>query len=301
MNQEKWSKELERISNRNYRNMDKELYNFYKETLKKLKFEVKKYIEEFEELSYSKRLEVQRQLEIAFILDEILWGLSNNVQPVIYKYIEYELVEGYYGSWYNIENQINTNISFKTLNKSYIESLLDKKINGKNFSKRLYEYREQLAREVTNALIQGAKSGKGYKDIAKQISELTEANYKRSLRIARTEGGRVQSTVRQKYYKEAKAKGIDIKKRWIATLDEKTRESHADLDGVTIGVDEKFIYDGYEADGPRLFGIAALDINCRCSTISIINGIGPNIRKDNITKEVIKYKNYNEWRRRRIG
>jgi len=301
MIQDKWSKELERISNRNYRNMDKELYNFYKETLKKLKIEVKKYIEEYEELSYSKKLEIQRQIEIAFIIDEILWNLSNNIQPTIYKYIEYELVEGYYGSWYSLENQINANLSFKTLNQTYIETLLDKKINGKNFSKRLYEYRDKLAKEVTNALIQGAKSGKGYKDIAKQISELTEASYKRALRIARTEGGRVQSTVRQKSYQEAKAKGIDIKKRWIATLDEKTRESHADLDGVTIEVDGKFVYDGYEADGPRLFGVASLDINCRCSTISIVNDMGSDIRKDNITKGFIKYKNYNEWKKRRVG
>ena len=47
--------------------------------------------------------------------------------------------------------------------------------------------------------------------------------------------------------------------------------------------------------GPRMFGKPQEDINCRCTTITIVNGIEPELRKDIETKEIIKYNNYNEW------
>lgn len=297
MNQlDKWNKELELLSKASYKKMDKELYTFYKEALKKLKVEIKKYIDEYEELSFSERLQAEKSIKTANRIDEILWNLSDKAQPRVYEYVRSEIEDGYYGSWYTLEGKENIQVDFSMLNESYIERLVDKKVSGKNFSKRLYEYRDKLAENVTSSLLNGAIAGKGYAYVAKEIGELTEADYKRALRIARTEGGRVQSTVRQKAYEEAKDKGIDLQKRWMATLDKRTRHSHQELDGQTIGVDEKFIFNGYKADGPRLFGIASLDINCRCTTISVVNDIDPAVRRDNETKEFIEYKSYKEWK-----
>lgn len=301
MNQlDKWNKELERLSKKSYKNMDKELYNFYKDTLKKLKIEIKNYIEEYETLSFSERLQAERSIKTANRIDERLKELSENIQLKIEDYIKNEADRGYYGTFYSIEGNAEVQIDFSMLNEDYIEELVNKKVNGKDFSKRLYEHRDKLAKEVTSALLNGAITGKGYRSVAKEIGELTEANYKRALRIARTEGGRVQSTVRQKAYEEARDKGIDLEKKWLATLDKKTRHSHQELDGQTIPIDDKFIFNGNEADGPRLFGEPSLDINCRCTTISIVNGIAPEIRKDNETKEIIDYKSYKDWKKDKV-
>ena len=87
-----------------------------------------------------------------------------------------------------------------------------------------------------------------------------------------------------------------IQKQWIATLDEKTRSSHADLDGQIVDIDDYFTSSlGNKALGPNLFGVAEEDIRCRCSTLTVVNGISPTTRLNNITDEVIDYESYEEW------
>lgn len=78
-------------------------------------------------------------------------------------------------------------------------------------------------------------------------------------------------------------------------MDKKTRHDHRELDGQTVEVDEKFTIRGHTAEGPRLFGVASEDVDCRCTTIEIVDGIAPEVRKDNETKTVIQYKSYSEW------
>lgn len=292
---DKWNKELERLSSVSYKDMDKELYTFYKDALKKLKIEIKQYTDSYAELSFSKRLEVEQQINTAKRIDEILWELSDNVQPRVHQYAAGEVVSGYYGAWYALEGAENIQLDFPILNENYIERLIEKKVAGKTFSKRLYGQRDDLAERVTTALLNGAVKGHGYDRVAKEVGELTEASYKQALRIARTEGGRVQSTAKQKAYKEAEKKGVKLEKQWMATLDRKTRHSHQELDGQTVPVDGKFKFNGYEADAPRLFGRASLDINCRCTTIAVVNGIAPDVRRDDESNETIKATNYKEW------
>lgn len=292
---DKWHKELDKLSSRRYKRMDGELYNHYKDTLKSLKKELKSYIENYDQLSFSKRLEVENQLKMAQRIDGIISELAGSTQQTVAQYVHDELQQGYMGVWYALEGAENIQLDFGMLPERYIEQLVNKKVDGKTFSKRLYNNRDDLADRVTTTLLSGAVRGDGYAKVAKQVGELTEANYKQALRIARTEGGRVQSTAKQRAYQEAKAKGVNIKKKWLATLDKKTRHQHQELDGQTVEIEEQFEFKGNKADGPRLFGVAGLDINCRCTTITEVNGISPDLRKDNENKEIIKYNSYNEW------
>lgn len=292
---DKWNKELETLSNRRYKKMDGVLYNYYKDTLRQLKFEVQDYLGHYDELSFSKRLEVENQLKMTRRIDEILVELSGKATQTITEYVTEELQQGYYGTWYALEGAENLQIDFGMLPERYIEQLVHKPVNRRVFSRRLYYHRTDLAERVTSALLDGAVRGVGYAKVAKQIGELTEANYKQSLRIARTEGGRVQSSAKQKSYEDAEAMGIKLEKQWMSTLDEKTRTSHQVIDGQRVKINEKFTVDGEQADGPRLFGVAGLDINCRCTTIPVVNDIVPEFRVDNTTGEHIKYTNYQDW------
>lgn len=292
---DKWNKELTRLSIANLKETDSKLYNHYKDALRLMKVEIKSYIDNYENLSFSKRLEVERQLQMANKIDAILSDLNKWSESDIRKNIEKEIKVGYYGTWYALEGAENIQLDFAILPEKYIEELVNTGINGQNFSERLYRRRNLLANNIKTTLINGAAMGKGYREIAKEIGEHTEANYKQALRIARTEGGRAQSASKQKAYQEAKDMGVRIKKRWLATLDRKTRHQHQILDGQTVEIEEQFEFEGNKADGPRLFGVAGLDINCRCTTITVVNGISPELRKDNENKEIIKYNNYKEW------
>lgn len=292
---DKWNKELEALSKKRYKKMDNELYNAYKDGLKQLKLEIKQYIDAYDSLSFSKRLKVERQLEVAIRINDIINKMGGKEEQLLRNFISDEGTQGYFGTFYALEGAENIQINFAMLPDDYISELVNKPVAGKRLSTRLYINRTKLAQEATTALLQGAFKGEGYAKVAKRVGELTEANYKQSLRIARTEGGRVQSAAKQKSYEDAETMGIKIEKQWMSTLDEKTRTSHQEIDGQRVGVNEKFTVDGKQADGPRLFGVAGLDINCRCTTIPVVNDIAPEFRVDNTTGEHIKYTNYNEW------
>ena len=240
-------------------------------------------------------MEVENRLKTANRIDGILNDLNSWSDAEIRRYIENEIEVGYYGTWYALEGAENVQLDFGILPERYIETLVNEKVNGQTFSKLLYKKRDELAERVTSALLTSAINGKGYAYAAKEVGELTEASYKQALRIARTEGGRAQSTAKQKAYKEATEKGVQLEKRWLSTLDKKTRHSHQELDGQTVAVDGQFNFNGHKADGPRLFKRASLDINCRCTTVAVVNGIAPDVRKDNLTGEQIEYTNYKDW------
>ena len=57
----------------------------------------------------------------------------------------------------------------------------------------------------------------------------------------------------------------NILKRWNTMEDEKVRGTHADIDMVTVGIDDKFYtYDGDSALAPGGFSLPENNINCRC-------------------------------------
>jgi len=292
---DKWQQELERLSEKNYEELNSELFKFYKGALIDIKKQIKSYIDNYDMLSFSRRLEAERLLAVAEAIDEILSQTTNDVQEAILEFIEKEAKNGYYGVWYALEGTASLQLNFPILDNEYINELVFKKIDGMTFSERLYERRDELAKKVTDELQMAYLRGDGYQKVAKRVNEHTEATYKQALRIARTEGGRTQSSAKQRGYEQAKKIGVKLEKQWLSTFDKKTRHDHRELDGQTVPINGYFKINGYKAKGPRLFGVAKEDINCRCTTIAIVNGITPELRKDNETKEINKYKNYKDW------
>lgn len=80
------------------------------------------------------------------------------------------------------------------------------------------------------------------------------------IRVAETDGHRV--------YQDGGyqgAKGIAKTKTWQTMLDDRVRDQHDYLHGMTVDMDKKFYtYDGASARYPGDFGVPSLDINCRC-------------------------------------
>lgn len=293
---DKWQKEIERLSFFEENAVNKKLFKYYRQALIDIKKDMKEFMDNYEKLSFSKRLEAERLLQNGKQIDKILRDMNKEVNNTIEKHVKGAAERGYYGSWYALEGITGLNLDMNMLPEKYIKELVNRPVKGQRFSSRLYKHRNQLAKETTGALLDAARTGKSYAVAAGRINELTEASYKKALRIARTEGGRVQSTTKQRSYVEAKKKGVDIQKQWMSTIDGRTRHSHQSLDGQIVEVEEKFeSEDGYEADGPRLFGIAKEDVHCRCTTITVVKGVSPELRANNTDGEIGDYKNYNEW------
>lgn len=83
-------------------------------------------------------------------------------------------------------------------------------------------------------------------------------------RIADTEMHRIANTAAL----ETARRGGATKKTWATMLDDRVRETHDYLEGVTVGIDDEFItYDGDRAQFPGGFETAENNINCRCELL----------------------------------
>ena len=112
-----------------------------------------------------------------------------------------------------------------------VRKVIDKEVAGKTWTERVREYFE---------------------------NEGTVADI---VRIAETDAHRIANTSALESAKKAGA----TKKTWVTMGDEKVRDAHVYLDGVTVGIDDDFYtYDGDHAPAPGMFLTAENNVNCRC-------------------------------------
>lgn len=124
---------------------------------------------------------------------------------------------------------------------------------------------QSLKVDVMREISRGIAQSLSYEEMARNLSNTTEVDYNKTLRIAKTEGHRIQQEATYNLQREAVKKGASVVKQWDSTLDKKTRPTHRDLDGKIVGIDEYFVNSkGQKALYPSGFGIASEDVNCRC-------------------------------------
>ena len=124
---------------------------------------------------------------------------------------------------------------------------------------------DALKLDVLREISRGIAQGLSYQEMARNIKNITNVDYNKTLRIAKTEGHRIQQEATYNVQKRAIEKGADVVKQWDSTLDGKTRPTHRMLDGQIVGVDEYFKSEsGYKALYPGGFGVPSEDCNCRC-------------------------------------
>ena len=155
-------------------------------------------------------------------------------------------------------------------------------------------------KKITNAITQGIIQGESIPQIAERIAkETSQANNKAMVRYARTAMTSAQNAGRIEAMHDAIKMGIKVKKHWDATLDNRTRDAHADLDGQVADVDEPF----HSILGPIMYpGDPSADpanvYNCRCGMKYVYEEYPEENaqRRDNISGELIEYMTYKEWK-----
>ncbi len=148
-----------------------------------------------------------------------------------------------------------------------------------------------LTREITQALILGESNPK----LATRIKNIANKNFKQAMTVARTEMTRVESAGRQDAFKEGEKRGLKLKKRWVATYDGRTRDSHRRMNGEVVDLDKPF------SNGlmyPAGSGKAKEVINCRCSHVVEFDGIKKGSKELELD-EALKTMSYDKWSRQR--
>lgn len=130
--------------------------------------------------------------------------------------------------------------------------------------------KQQITASVTSSILQGKGVGKIADDLQSRIRDMNRAS---AIRTARTAVTGAQNAGRLDTYRAAQDMGIKLKKRWLATLDGRTRHEHRILDGQTVDIDKPFKVDGYELMYPGDTSAPGyLVYNCRCTQIAEVDG-----------------------------
>ncbi len=118
-------------------------------------------------------------------------------------------------------------------------------------------------KKLNNALTSAIVQGKTLKELADSFQHVTDMNRNSAIRNARTAMTGAQNGGRQKTFNDAASMGIELQKEWITAGDARVRDSHAALDGVTVGNEETFPNGLRFPADPN--GSPSEVYNCRCT------------------------------------
>lgn len=201
-------------------------------------------------------------------LDGIIDQMGSEQFTTVADYLQKCYTNGYTGVMYDLNKQ-GIPCTVPINQKQVVKALeIDSKIS-KGLYTRMGEDVDHLKKSIRAEVSRGVANGSSWGEIAQHIANGMNSPFDRAInntiRIARTEGHRVQQQSTLDAQKAAQETGAKIKKQWCSTLDDRTRDTHRQLDGVIVDVDEEFtLPGGLHAQYPGGFGDPAEDCNCRC-------------------------------------
>ena len=207
---------------------------------------------------YQKNYQSALKKQVGGILDKMHEAEFKTVS----EYIEQCYENGFVGTLYDLQGQ-GIPLAFPMDQEAMVRAVqLDSKISEGLYT-RLGEDVSMLKRKITAQVSRGISTGMSYQQVAQQLANVSRIGYNNAIRISRTEGHRVQCQSSMDACYKAKEKGAEVVKKWDATLDARTRESHVMVDGEIRELDEKFS-NGLMFPGDPAGGAAEV-INCRCA------------------------------------
>lgn len=216
---------------------------------------------------YQKQYQDALKKQVSSVLDNLQVEEFTTVSD--YLRICYE--DGFIGTMYDLQGQ-GIPLCFPIDQQSMVRAVqLDSKIS-EGLYKHLGENIAQLKKHITAQVSRGISTGMSFSQVAQQLSYKMMGTYENpggayayALRIARTEGHRIQVQAGADACYKAKESGADVVKQWDSTLDSRTRKSHKKVDGEIRELDEKFSNGLMFPGDPN--GKAREVIHCRCALL----------------------------------
>ncbi|MCD2345808.1 minor capsid protein [Clostridium guangxiense] len=171
-------------------------------------------------------------------------------------------------------------LDFSILKPEYIDAAVNNKLDGQTFSNRIWQNKANMIDKLQGSILDAMQGNTTIDKVGKDIQQTFNVSAYESQRLATTELTRVQAQASQDI---ATNTGL-TKHMWSATLDTHTCEECAELDGKIFDIDD---------DSSPEMPLHPLD---RCCWINVpFDGWQPSVRKDNMTKDIIDYQDYNNW------
>lgn len=151
--------------------------------------------------------------------------------------------------------------------------------------------KKQITASVTSSILQGKSIKHMADDLQKRITTMSRDS---AIRTARTAVTGAQNAGRMDSYAAAGKMGIKLKKEWLATLDSRTRHSHAMLDGEQVVQDKEFSNGCRFPGDPQ--GPPWEIYNCRCTLVAAVDGVDTSDGLRRTRDGLISDMTYAQWK-----
>lgn len=307
---DKTIEEIERRLQKEYRQAYKEVeqkYNEYMQRFKGRDAEMRQVLdagkitqEEYNKWRYGQVCVGGRWKELKETLANDLKTVDMKARSITQGYMPEVYAVNHNYATYQVERDSMIDTSYTLYNRRAVENMIrdDRTLlpyprEDSPTAKMLME-RKDLAwnqEKIHSAITQGILQGESNPQIARRLERVVGMDRAAAVRNARTMMTGVENKARQDAYDDLRDKGIEIREKWIATLDARTRSSHRWMHGTYK--DERGVYEnGLEYPGdPK--GDPAEVYNCRCCEIAEVMGHSIDTPK---YSPKLKEMSFDEWR-----
>lgn len=271
-----------------------------KDELKEFKWTLAEYTQKAKSGAWKKELEnasarvhIQRLEALQLQVKNSIETLRNKENEMLEDYLIKNYEDTYYHSLYEISKGLNLKTSFATLDRNKINQVIGKPWlkDGKTFSDRIWQDKEQLINtlrtKITQSFITGSTLDEAVEDISKFVSDKIKNKEYVARRLLETESAAYASKAQIEAFKS-----IDVEKyEIVATLDLHTSEICQEMDGKVFNISDQEI------------GVTVPPFHSHCRTV-----IAPYFddeptrasRDENGEYKEVKYMNYKEWKEQYI-
>lgn len=233
---------------------------------------------------------------------KISQSIANGYRPEVYA------LNHNYGT-FQVEKGSKLDTSYTLYSRESVERLYREnpklyKRPGADISRQIKEgkLKRWNRRRIQSVITQGILQGESIPNLAKRLEAVTKGAHAAAIRNARTMITGVENAGRIDAFERANDLGIPTRKQWMATLDDRTRHWHRELDGQIVDVDEPFtvalkdgtedkiMYPGdVEADSSNIY-------NCRCTLVPAIEGFEMDLTDTSLRNDDnLSHQSYEEW------
>ena len=301
--------------------MEKELDSIYSQAYREARETANEFMVFFRELDIKKRLqlkngdinksEFKRWRRTMFFREKRYYQMADtlaadmtNVNKIAASIINKHLPEVYainhnYGT-YEVEHGSKINTQYTLYDRFTVERLLrdNPDLLPRKAAINVPEDIKWNKKKINSAVTQGILQGEDIDKISKRVADtVTDMNHTSAVRNARTMTTSAESGGRVDSYKRAEGMGISMQQVWLATLDNRTRHEHRQLDGQKRAVGEPFEVEGNKIEFPGdPKAEPFLVYNCRCTLIAQVKGV--NLDLSDVTQRDSKLgaMSYEQWK-----
>ena len=207
--------------------------------------------------------------------------------------LAYNYTESFYRYQWSMEQAIGSPLPWGVLSVEAIRASVYSEASGLTFIKTLTDNSIANFSRIQATITRGIASGQSYTKTAKSMRDMFNRGLSDAFRVTQNESGRAFTEGFLKGHDDAVDMGIQVDKKWLATLDGKTRPDHGRADGQIADDEGNFHVGGAHGPGPHMLDDVSENIRCRCVAVDVLKDFPPKYRRAG--REVIPYTTYADW------